>query len=630
MRIAVFSTFAGRGGAPAAMRRLVRGLRARGHEVDIFSLAQTPEDPDVVAVTRLPLSPQAVDLVGALQDIAEEEVAGPNRTDLSNTFFSLPLAGYRLVDLSSLQGYDAINIHWVAQFLSIGALLELAALRRPLLFTLHDMQPFTGGCHYSAGCRKFETDCVRCPQLTEDLLGLPAVMLSAKRGLARFDNVAAVAPSRWMRDCAAGSGVFAPARCHHVDNAVESGVFRPIEKAAARAALGIAPDVRTILFGADNNLEKRKGFDHLIGMLAALKTMSGCRHAPSSESVTVLNFGLGSLDLDASGFPVHQLGQIREDQRMALAYSAADLLVLPSLEDNQPNVMLESMACGTPVVSFAVGGMRETIEDGRTGRLIAPFDVPALAQAVGDLLADPEARRRMGMAAREAMVRNHAPERQAERYESLLLDLGASSPGAAAAGRSAADAPPVPGPRSIRPSVRLGIDATVVKGDLLAALEHRIQSYYQRKVVAALEARHRAELERNARDMAALRAVVRERDKAIAELRQELHAQGIAIHRFEVEARGLDEVSRLSEEVLRTALASTSWRLLRPLRRLLGAAEPAVASQQKGQRALEALGNLLAVYGSTSWELAAPLRLLRRAWQAAATRAGRRRDPPSS
>jgi glycosyltransferase involved in cell wall biosynthesis len=483
MRIAVFTTFAGRGGAPAAMRRLVKGLRARGHHVDIFCLEASPGDPDLASVRRIPLEAAAAGFVDALQQIAREESSGSNRTDLSNTFFSLPLTGYRLTELESLATYDAINIHWVAQFLSIGGIAEMATLGRPMLFTLHDMLAFTGGCHYSAGCRGFTDACAKCPQLVQDPYGLPAILLAAKRRLRRYDNLAAVAPSRWMRDCAADSSVFAPDRCFHINNAIEAEIYHPIDKAEAKTSLGISPDARTILLGADDNQELRKGFRLALGALASLRAMPATKALRREGRVQIIVFGRGSSHLEEAGFPVHHLGHIRDDQRMVLAYSAADVLVLPSLEDNQPNIMLEAMACGTPVVSFAVGGMRETVADGVTGRLIAPYDAEALAQALAEFIGDPGVLTRMGIAAREEMAKNFTLDRQAERYESLFEDL--RKEGARFDPRVSGGLPV--SSRSDGICVHLDVDSTVVTDELISALESRIQIHSREQGQAKVE-----------------------------------------------------------------------------------------------------------------------------------------------
>jgi glycosyltransferase involved in cell wall biosynthesis len=608
MKIAVFTTIAGRGGAPAAMRRLVRALTARGHQVDVFSLEESPGVSEVKTVKRLPVDPAAADIVDALEQIARREATGSSRTGISNTLFSLPLTGFRLADVGRLAAYDAINIHWVAQFLSVGALREIADLGRPMLFTLHDMAGFTGGCHYSAGCRRYAEDCADCPQLAEDVLGLPATMLAAKRGLRRFGNLAAVAPSRWMRDCAAASGVFATERCFHIDNAIETDIFCPFDKSEAKESLGLAPQCRTILLGADSNLERRKGFHLALDMLARIRAIPAMEALCREDRLQILSFGLGHLNLEGAGFPVRHLGQIGDDQAMARAYSAADVFVLPSIEDNQPNVMLEAMSCGTPVASFAVGGMRETITNGATGVLIAPYDSGAMAQALADLLDKPEKLQRLGSAARQEMANNYTLDRQASKYESLIEQMRSQ----AESGAQDAAAGQEP-PRTL--SVCLAVDRTVVGDQLLATLDPRIRFYIER--------RHFKQFESRDKKLHELEAGIRELERENRELHASLQEKLAEIERLKIDAHALEAIERLGEEALSDVLGSTSWRITRGLRRLFGAVDPAPAQGAAAQRGLANLGTVLSVRASTYWDLAAPLRLAQRLGRRLAAIVGR-------
>ncbi len=551
MRIAVFNTSAGRDGAAAAMRRLVKGLRARGHEVDVFCLEKRIEDVGTVEVRRLPVPPESAELVRGLQRLLQDEGITRNRTALSNTLFSQSLFGYRLADPAGLCEYDAVNIHWVAFFLSIGAVEEIASVGKPVLVTLHDMQHFTGGCHYAAGCRGFAADCSRCPQLEHDGLGLPALTLSARRRLATHDNVAAVAPSRWMRDCAAASRVFAPERSFAIANAVETEIFRPLGKASAKAALGLRADSVTLLVGAHDNRERRKGFRELMAMLARLKALAPAERLLGENRLDVLAFGSAHPELEAAGFPVRHLGYIGEDHGMAAAYGAADLFVLPTLEDNQPNVMLEAMACGTPVVSFAVGGVPEVITDGVDGVLVRPFETGEMAHAVAALLASPQRRDRMAAAARECIERGYTLDRQASQYESLLERMRAAAGGPAPA-----------------PTRGFSLDPAVIDDGQPSGLAARLQQL-QRKAGATVELEYR--------DL-------------------------------------LDEIERLCDRALSATVHSTSWRLTGGLRRIRGsAAAPAQPTGAPGERILAKLDLLMSIRQSASWELMAPLRLARRA-----------------
>lgn len=441
MKVAILSKDPARGGAPRAMRRLIRGLRARGHRVDLFCLDHDADPSGSVGV-RPRTDP---DSEAAAWFFGDHYVA-PRRTALSNTVFTMQTVGCALAEAPQLSRYDVLNVHWVAEFLSAEGLCELARLGPPVVFTLHDMAPFTGGCHYAAGCGGYAESCSPCAQLSDDPLRVTARVLATKRaGLAR-PNVAAVSPSLWLAGEARRSRVFAEGRVSAIANALETDVFVPAGKAEAKRAFGIDPEDRTLLFGAYHAGERRKGFEHLTAMLGHLRGDARGRALLEAGRLSVVTFGHAAAELAEQGVRLHDLGYIGDDRRLAAAYAAADAVVLPSLEDNQPNVMLEAMACGTPVVAFAIGGIPDVVEDGVNGRLVAPFDAAALARAVLDTVADPETVAAYGRAARRRIEEGFTLDHQAARYEALFQAMLEESGWRAAAGElpSAGDAVAAP------------------------------------------------------------------------------------------------------------------------------------------------------------------------------------------
>ncbi|ALJ39507.1 glycosyltransferase (plasmid) [Azospirillum brasilense] len=415
MKIAVLSKDPARGGAPRAMRRLIRGLRARGHRVDLFCLDHDADPSGSVGIRPLadPDSEAAAWFFG-------DHYIAPRRTALSNTVFTAQTVGCALADLPVLSRYDVLNVHWVAEFLSAEGFGALARLGPPVVLTLHDMAHFTGGCHYAAGCTGYTDGCTPCAQLSDDPLGVTGRVLAAKRAALARPNVAAVSPSVWLAGEARRSRVFAEGRVHTIANALETDVFTPADKAAAKRAFGIDPDDRALLFGAYHAGERRKGFEHLTAMLSHLRGDPRGRALLEAGRLSVMTFGHAAMELAEQGVRLHDLGYIGDDRRLAAAYAAADAVVLPSLEDNQPNIMLEAMACGTSVVAFAVGGMPDLMEDGVNGRLATPFDAAALARAVLDTVADPATAAAWGREARRRIEEGFTLDHQAGRYEALF------------------------------------------------------------------------------------------------------------------------------------------------------------------------------------------------------------------
>ncbi|NUB24889.1 glycosyltransferase [Azospirillum brasilense] len=417
MRVAVLSKDPARGGAPRAMRRLIRGLRERGHRVDLLCLDHDADPAGSVGVRPM-AEPGAEDAAWFFGPYI-----GERRTDLSNTVFTAQTVGCALAEMPVLRRYDVINIHWVAEFLSADGLAALARLGPPVVFTLHDMAPFTGGCHYSAGCEGYAAGCTPCPQLANDPLGVTGWVLERKRaGLAR-PNVVAASPSVWLAEAARRSRVFAGGRVHVLPNALETDLFIPTDKASAKRAFGLDPEDRVLLFGAYHAGERRKGFEHLTAMLRHMREDGRGRALLDAGRLTVATFGLAAPELSEQGVRLHDLGYIGDDRRLAAAYAAADAVVLPSLEDNQPNIMLEAMACGTPVAGFAIGGLPDVVKDRVNGRLAAPFDTAALARAVLDLVTEPAEAAACGRAARRAIEAGFTLDHQAERYEALFATM---------------------------------------------------------------------------------------------------------------------------------------------------------------------------------------------------------------
>lgn len=388
MRIAMIGTEAGGGGAGRALWRAAAALNARGNDVDILHVAQNRITPNSILIRRAAPQPGDFAQDDALQRLERNYIA-PRRSALSDTLFTADTCGYDLASLSFLRDYDVINIHWTSFFLSVENIGAIVALGRPTVFTLHDLAYFTGGCHYAAGCTGYLRDCANCPQITPDTLRIAPKTRALKQKLFNKPNVAVVAPSAWLTKCAAASKVFAGLPCHHISNPLETDLFAPMDRDAARAALGLTPEDHAILFGAYHGNERRKGFRHMVAALETLREDSRAATAMAQGTLKTLTFGQPPDEVRHTGIPVVSLGYIDNDVELARVYNAADVLVLPSIEDNQPNVMMESLSCGTPVVCFRVGGQPEVVIDGETGFTVAPFDVHELAQRVCDVLFDP-------------------------------------------------------------------------------------------------------------------------------------------------------------------------------------------------------------------------------------------------
>jgi glycosyltransferase involved in cell wall biosynthesis len=434
-----------KGGAGIAARRLVEALAAHGVETCGLGLSEPIVHRKKTAIRRLkalfrsgnahgsrrsPITPDGryfqvgpegqhapyTDLLGR---IASTDNTQPGATTYSPGYPGLPIEQLRFLSF-----FDVINLHWVASFLSPEAVAFLAGLGKPLVWTLHDMNPFTGGCHYSSGCEGYAKDCANCPQLIDTFNDFPARVLSVKR---RYwpDSITVVTPSRWLADCAARSSLWSNHRIEVIPNGVNTDLFRPLPKAAARQRLGLPADSKIVLFTCQLHAERRKGYRELLEVARIL--------ADRRRDLHVLTLGRASAGAEEIPLPHTSLGHVEREELMALAYSASDATILPTLEDNLPNVILESIACGTPVAAFDSGGVKDAVLDGITGYTAPPGDCRGLSAAVERLLAED-----LSTSCRGEAIRRFSLTLQADRYAQLFETLLDERPGTT--GRAA---PPV-------------------------------------------------------------------------------------------------------------------------------------------------------------------------------------------
>ena len=419
----MISTYDKEGGAAIAARRLHRGLVRAGADSAMIVRHRASEEDAVLA----PLEEEAAGSPPQelfWMDCIQERCIDARRTGLSNTYFSLAYPGWDLSGLPSLVDADVVNLHWVARFLSPVSLQRVFSLGKPVVWTLHDQNPFTGGCHYSAGCEGYRSECAGCPQLQDDPFDLAKVILRDKTELFRGAAPVIVTPSRWLAECAAASSLFNGLRIETIPNGIDTEAFKPGDKSLARERFGIDQEAFVVLFSAANIRESRKNLDALCEGLDRCLKNEAFRDLAAGGKVRVMVFGSGSDEVEKRlDLPVSGLGYLTRDEEVSDAYSAADVFVLTSLEDNLPNTVMESMACGTPPVAFEVGGVPDMVEDGVTGRLIAPGDTRALTKAVLDLALHPGLRARLGESCRGAVLERFALERQAAAYLSLFEDL---------------------------------------------------------------------------------------------------------------------------------------------------------------------------------------------------------------
>lgn len=403
------------GGAARAAYRLHLGLKNISVDSKMIVDDKISDDPSVNG------------LVGKVNKVWSRFLPFINEIPLKfynweGTPFYTGCIGRNIAKDGLLRQTDVINLHWVAAgFLSIRNISILAKLGKPVVWTLHDMWAFTGGCHYSGECERYVNSCGSCPQLNSDKDGDITRRIWARKERAYEGlNLTVVTPSRWLAECAKRSSLFSDVRVEVIPHGLNTSIFKPINKSTARSILNLHMNKKIILFGATSSTsDKRKGFSFLHKAINNLSKIIG-----NLKDYYLLVFGAShSKNNETFPFGINYAGKFSDDVSLALLYSSADVFVAPSLEDNLPNTVIESLACGTPVVAFNVGGMPDMIDHKKNGYLAKYKDVEDLSQGINWILGDENHRKKLAEAARNKAEREYLLEVQARRYIELYEEL---------------------------------------------------------------------------------------------------------------------------------------------------------------------------------------------------------------
>lgn len=296
--------------------------------------------------------------------------------------------------------------------------LPFLSKRKPIVWRLSDMWPLTGHCSYSYECDFWKNSCGNCPYLSEYpslKRDTTSLLWKIKNFVYAHSNITIVAPSNWMMDLAKKSPLLNRFQIHFIPNGIDIETFKPIKKKNARKILGIENSKQVILFCADSVLEKRKGYDLLKKALLAIPD-------DLQKNITLLIVGNLTKKID---LPLKHkyIDYVHDEITMSLIYSAADIFLHPALADNLPNTIIESMACGTPVVAFDAGGVRDAVRHMQTGYLASYNDIVDFATGIITLLEKDELRLEVSQKCREVAEAEYNSDLQAKRYVDLYANL---------------------------------------------------------------------------------------------------------------------------------------------------------------------------------------------------------------
>ena len=410
MRVLIVNTAERTGGAAIAANRLLQALNRNGVEARMLVRDRKTDAPEVASIPRSwLLKPKFLWERGVIWMNNRLSKRGIFQVDVAN-------AGTDITTMDEFCQADVIHLHWTNQgFLSLGNLERILAAGKPVVVTLHDQWYFTGICHYSSGCDKYQTQCGHCPMLKGPGVDLARRVFNRKQAIYEGRNITFVGCSQWMAGLARKSRLTQGHTVVNIPNAIDTDVFKPMDKAAARHTFSLPEEKRLLLFGAQRITDERKGFFYL---------KEACEHIAQFGPELAARLGVVVLGGDAESvkselpLPVYTVNYLSNEAEIAQLYNAADLFVTPSLQDNLPNTIVEAMACGVPCVGFNVGGIPEMINHKQDGYVADYCDSIDFAQGIAWCL-NGSRHEPLGAAARAFALATYSEPVVAHRYQEV-------------------------------------------------------------------------------------------------------------------------------------------------------------------------------------------------------------------
>ena len=417
LKIVHLNTYDGNGGAGRACMRLNRALLTKGVDSKIIVHYKFGNNPKIKTFNSnfIQKAYTAATIIG--ERILAKRYLKPGRTPFSFAWF-----GRSVIHHPDVKNADLIHLHWVNHsFLNPSHLAEIAKLNKPVVWTFHDSNAFTGGCHVRYTCDHFQRQCGDCPLLKNALPNdISHGIWKQKNKAYQVLNFNIIAPSLWMQGSVKASSLMIGKDTKHIPNTLETDIFKPINKKQAREQLGLPVDKFIFLSGfMPSRKDLHKGTSYLLDSLALLKERAGIK----AEQVELVIFGNRNIE-DMPDFPFKTsfLGTINDDEKLAACYAAADAFLIPSLEDNLPYTVMESLACGTPIIAFTTGGIPDMVQQEYNGYLAKYRSAESFADGMEWIIKHPE-KEKLQQQARQMIMDNFAENIIADKHIKLYHEM---------------------------------------------------------------------------------------------------------------------------------------------------------------------------------------------------------------
>ncbi|WP_157543940.1 glycosyltransferase family 4 protein [Mucilaginibacter paludis] len=364
LKVVHLNTYDGNGGAGRACIRLNRALLSKGIDSKIVVHYKFGSDARILTFNTNLIQKAYTAATIVLERILAKRYLKPVKTPFSFAWF-----GRSVIHHPDVKNADIIHLHWVNHsFLNPKHLAEIARLNKPVVWTFHDSNAFTGGCHVRYTCDHFHRECGDCPLLSKPgPHDVSHQIWKEKQNAYNQLNFSIISPSGWMRKSVSESSLMKGKSIIQIPNTLETDLFRPMEQQSAREQLGLPTDKLIFLTGfMPSRKDMHKGTGYLMQSLELLAQRQGI----NTGQIELVVFGnRNEKDVPVFPFKTTFLGTISNDEKLAQCYAAADAFLIPSLEDNLPYTVMESLACGTPVVAFTTGGIPDMVQHQHNGYL---------------------------------------------------------------------------------------------------------------------------------------------------------------------------------------------------------------------------------------------------------------------
>lgn len=366
MKVTLINRSDAGGGAPAACMRLLKALESQQVDDRLLAQEKLTSEPRVTSIVN-----NKWQRFKAKFDFLSERLPFIwfyAKEKAVRFAFSTATTGTDISEHPDVADADILHLHWTNfGYLSTENIEQLFKTGKPIVWTLHDMWAFTGGCHYSGECNHFTNQCGDCWMLRN-----PNEKDLSREGWLRklemykaANKIVLVTCSNWLADEAKSSSLLSGFPIQAIPNPIDTDLFSAKDKTSLRQKWNVTVNAKIILFGAANIMDRRKGISYLVDALHDLK-----KNYKETEDIEIVIFGKNkAFDTTSLPFKAHEVGIIRSQAEMAELYALADVYVSPAIEDNLPNTVMESLSCATPVVAFHTGGIPDMVEHRQNGYL---------------------------------------------------------------------------------------------------------------------------------------------------------------------------------------------------------------------------------------------------------------------